>query len=257
MISTELDVQRAAVQLNADPTRVIARPFIPGGPERLNAIVDRVLSLSAHELSAILDGVLMRYGERHKNLKELFERHYQAVASHLNGNTPSSERERLLIGAYFTLEYSLECVALFNPSIVPHPDQSGVAAGALRFVMSLRACGEGHISSVEFRSGTIDASCGIELDRISRFASAARRTGTYRHDRNRFCLKLKEIEAYWPRSDDVLRDLPDQFTADDLAGALERLKPRCHDWRTFDEMAEAMLDEAAGVGVTEDVPASA
>ncbi len=241
VISTELDVCRAAVQLSADPKRVMARSFIPGGPERVTAILDRVLRLPAHESSALLDSVLLRYGDRHKNLKELFERHYEVVAPHLNGNAPSSEHVRQLIGSYFTCEYSLECVALFNPSVVPHPDQSGLPADTLRFVMSLRACGEGHISSVEFRSGTVAAPCTIELDAISRFASAERRTGAYRHDRNRFFLKLKEIEARWPRSEEVLRDVAEQFTADDLADALERLRPKCHNWRSFDEMANAML----------------
>ena len=166
MRTSELNVDRLTVRLEADSRRVITRFFVPGGESRVNAITDRVLGLSDEEASASLAGVLGRYSSRHKGIADVFERHYEQVVPLLNGRTPPCRSRRRLIGAYFTSEYSLESVALFNPSIVPHPDQTGLSVGQVRFVMSVRACGEGHVSSIEFRSGVIDTDGAIRLDPV-------------------------------------------------------------------------------------------
>jgi hypothetical protein len=92
------------------------------------------------------------------------------VEHHLEHGVRLSEERRLLIGAYFTHEYSIEGAALFNPSMVPAPDQSGLAAGEQRFIMSVRAVGEGHVSSVGFRTGVIDEQCDLTFDPVSRYA---------------------------------------------------------------------------------------
>ncbi len=94
----------------------------------------------------------------------MFERQFDAVARHVPDAGRFRPSDDCLIGAYFTHEYAIEAAALFNPSIVPAPDQRGVASGSMRFVMSLRAVGEGHLSSIEFRSGVLDADGGIALD---------------------------------------------------------------------------------------------
>ena len=99
--------------------------------------------------------------------------HYAKVRRHVFTQRPLSRERQLLIGALFSGEYALESAALFNPSIVPHPDQSGVPAGGLRFIMSLRATGEGHISSIEFRTGNIAPDGSITLDPVSRFVDYA------------------------------------------------------------------------------------
>ena len=150
-------VTRSQVRLTANPKRVIARLFIPGNESRVTAVLDRVLALSGSEVKTTLHRVLDRYSSRHKNINLILDQHYGCVAGQLNGRTPQSLEQRRLIGSYFTSEYSLESVALFNPSIVPHPDQNGAMNGETRFILSLRACGEGHISSIQFRSGTINA----------------------------------------------------------------------------------------------------
>jgi hypothetical protein len=100
--------------------------------------------------------MLDRFAERHHKLQRFLLLRFEDVREHVVTDRPLSEEQRLLIGAYFTLEYSLEAAALFNPSVIPHPEQTGLATGTLRFVLSLRATGEGHISSIVFRTGTVD-----------------------------------------------------------------------------------------------------
>ena len=169
-----MDVTRLPVRLAADPRRVIARSFVPGGPSRIRAILDRVRALPDADVSSMVATLVTDYRQRHKGIRGIFRQNY-ATAIALVGESPdASEERRLLLGAFFTSEYSLESVALFNPSMVPHPDQNGVPRGAVRFIMSLRACGEGHISSIEFRTGTVDAQNRVAIDPPTRYALTAR-----------------------------------------------------------------------------------
>ena len=177
-------VRRSSTVLYPDSHRVVARPFVPGpalsGPRisRAEAVLDRVLDLTDAEVAAVGAAVRTRFRARHRDLDAIFEEH-AALVAHLfpRSATPGAER-RQLIGAYFTQEYAVEAAALFNPSMVAHPDQSGLAAGELRFVMSMRALGEGHISSIEFRSGVLAHGDSIRFDEQSPFA----RTGRVRRE---------------------------------------------------------------------------
>ncbi|MFT5419178.1 MAG: hypothetical protein ACI915_005539, partial [Gammaproteobacteria bacterium] len=149
-------VQRRPTVLNAESRRVITRPHIPGDGARITALIDRVSKLSDEDTKHLLEAVNQDFSGRHRNFRETLQSNFDRIAEHVaKGITLSSERQ-LLLGAYFTAEYSVEAAALFNPSIVPHPDQKGVAKGSQRFVMSFRATGEGHVSSIEFRSGVVD-----------------------------------------------------------------------------------------------------
>ncbi len=215
-------VTRRSVRLEADQKRVIARLFVPGGESRVGAILDRVLALSDTEVSSILARVFDRYSSRHRDVTSTLDRHYEAVAAQLNGRVPVSLERRRLIGAYFTSEYSLESVALFNPSIVLHPDQQGVNNGSARFIISLRVCGEGHISSIEFRSGVIDSSHEITFDPVPPYAAVEYPHEHHLHDKNRFYLKLNEMGAYSRLADRVLTNLSDEFTLAELQQALEK-----------------------------------
>ena len=236
-----LTVTRQEVRLLADPKRVIARLFIPGGEPRIQAILDRILALSDEEVSTILARVLERYGSRHKNIREVFQRHYDSVASQLDGRAPPSPDRRSLIGAYFTSEYSLESVALFNPSIVLHPEENGAAEGQARFIMSLRACGEGHISSIEFRSGVINAENGIAFDPIAPHAAAEKPLEHRLYDKNRFFLKLREMGAYSPLADRLFAQLADEFTLRELRSVIEAARRRHRRTDLFNDLAESML----------------
>ena len=128
----------------------------------------------------------------------------------------------MLIGAYFTQEYALESAALFNPSMVWHPDQSGLAEGSRRFLLSLRATGEGHISSITFRSGTIDAENRIRMDEPTRFVTAPEQVPNTLYDKTLFFRKLLELGVDGPFAGKVLGTLNDQFTLEELQRAISR-----------------------------------
>jgi predicted GH43/DUF377 family glycosyl hydrolase len=176
-------VRRHPMVLRPDPTRVIARLFVPGhelvaaGVSRVQAIIDRVLSLDDDQVSDALAEVRVLFGDRHPSLDECFAEHFGLVATQAHVPAVLTEDRRDLIGAYSTQEYALEAAALFNPSVVAHPDQSGLAEGALRFVMSVRAVGEGHISSIEFRTGTVNAN-GVTLDEPGRLLATGEASTT-------------------------------------------------------------------------------
>lgn len=236
----KLEVKRQPLRLSPDPRRIIARPFIVGGAERINAIIDRVLALSEHRVVAALDEVLTDYRQRHKDISAIFRQSYARAIAIRGGGPDVSEARRLLLGAYFSQEYSLESAALFNPSMVPHPDQSGVAAGSTRFIMSLRACGEGHISSIEFRSGTVDKKHVVALEPQSRFSTAGRRVDDALYDKGTYVLKLREMAAFHSTVEPILANLRDAFTMTDLEAAISRARPAEGASTLFNETADNM-----------------
>jgi predicted GH43/DUF377 family glycosyl hydrolase len=173
-------LNRAALHLRPDPARVVVRPFKPAveprnlnpsDKSRANRIVDRVLALEPEAAAGHLAEVLANFEGRHRRLLESFEARADDMEDAFAAHARFSETQRRLVGAYFLLEYAFEAAALFNPSIVPHPDQSGAPEGGRRFILSLRAVGEGHISSLTFRSGTIAADGGLAIDPSARLAS--------------------------------------------------------------------------------------
>ena len=178
-------INRRALYLRPDPARVIVRPFKPTTEPRdlnptektrANHIVERVLNLDPEVAAAQLADVLENFEGRHRNLLKTFERRADEMEEALLAHSTFSEVQRQLLGAYFLHEYSFEASALFNPSIVPHPDQSGIPDGSLRFILSLRAVGEGHVSSLTFRAGTIAADGSITVDPTARLATSPRIT---------------------------------------------------------------------------------
>jgi predicted GH43/DUF377 family glycosyl hydrolase len=176
-------LNRQALHLRPDPARVIVRPFKPAteprdlnptDKTRANHIVDRVLALHSEAAANQLADVLENFQGRHRNLLETFESRADEMEEALAAHGTFSKIQRQLIGAYFLNEYSFEASALFNPSIVPHPDQSAAPRGGLRFILSLRAVGEGHVSSLTFRAGTIAADGSLTVDPTARLASSPR-----------------------------------------------------------------------------------
>jgi hypothetical protein len=156
------DVIHCPLRLFADPARVVVRPFhiaiedhpTNGRPGRVRRIADAVLAMEESEAAAELELVLRDFEARHWQTRNVFMTRYAEIeaALELEGST-ISEIKKQLIGAFFCHEYSYAAAALMNPSIVRHPDQSGLSRGAVRIAISLRAVGEGHISSVAFREG--------------------------------------------------------------------------------------------------------
>jgi predicted GH43/DUF377 family glycosyl hydrolase len=171
-------VKRLPLRLDPDPTRVILLYLNLHNKSRVKNLLDKVNSLSEDEVAVILLEVVNEFESRHpyyekpqegfvsgqSYFKKALIENFERVKSHIGDDSNVSNIRQLLIGAYFTKEYSIESAALFNPSMVPHPDQSNLDPGSLRFIISLRATGEGHISSIEFRTGTLDVNTDIHLD---------------------------------------------------------------------------------------------
>ena len=176
-------LNREALHLRPDPARVIVRPFKPATEPRdlnptdkvrANHIVQRVLALDPEAVAIQLADVLENFQGRHRNLLATFEARADDMEEAFAAHGLFSNSQRQLVGAYFLSEYSFEASALFNPSIVPHPDQSGAPKGGVRFILSLRAIGEGHVSSLTFRTGTIAADGSLSVDATARLASVPR-----------------------------------------------------------------------------------
>jgi predicted GH43/DUF377 family glycosyl hydrolase len=182
-LSQATSLKRQALPLRPDPARVIVRPFKPATEPRdlnptdkmrANHIVDRVVALDSETVASQLADVLDSFQDRHRNLVETFEARADEMEEAFAKHGAFSKIQRQLVGAYFLNEYSFEASALFNPSIVPHPDQSDAPRGGVRFVLSLRAIGEGHVSSLTFRTGTIAADGSVTVDPVARLASLPR-----------------------------------------------------------------------------------
>jgi predicted GH43/DUF377 family glycosyl hydrolase len=163
-------VTPSAVVLTADPARVLARLFVPGlelshdGQARVSGVLARILALPDDEVAVSLERVRERFAARHRDLPGVLAAHYAQVAHRIPDADALSPERRELVGAWFTHEFSVEAAALFNPSAVAHPDQSGLSPSSTRFVLSLRAVGEGHLSSVEFRTGVAGPAGELRID---------------------------------------------------------------------------------------------
>jgi predicted GH43/DUF377 family glycosyl hydrolase len=173
-------LNRQALHLRPDPARVVVRPFKPTTEPRdlkptektrANHIVERVMALDPETATSQLADVLENFQGRHRDLLATFEGRADDMEIALAAHTTFSKIQRQLVGAYFLHEYSFEASALFNPSIVSHPDQSTAPEGGRRFILSLRAVGEGHISSLTFRSGHLCADGSVTVDPTVRLAS--------------------------------------------------------------------------------------
>jgi predicted GH43/DUF377 family glycosyl hydrolase len=241
MTAPKPNVTRLAMRLAADPHRVVARPFLPGLAPRIHEIIERVLALSDPEVATLLSTVLADYRSRHKDIRGIFRQHYATALAFAESHVEMSEERRLLTGAYFTNEYSLESAALFNPSMVPHPDQNGIPKGASRFIMSLRACGEGHISSIEFRTGIVDPDCDLLLDPLTPFAQTTRTLDSTRYHKATYVLKLTEMAADPHWTEEVLEQLDAEFTMSDLKHAIDKCGPRHVGKAPFKETTDNML----------------
>lgn len=217
-----LNVKRHDVLISPIHNRVLIRPFVPGKKERVASIAERVLALPEPEVERVLQDVREEFSKRHFDIETVFRQQFEKVRGKLPPSPKLTSARRLLLGSYFTSEYALESAALFNPSLVPHPDQTGLDRGAARFVMSLRATGEGHISSIEFRSGVIDASGEVSLDPPGHYVKEPDLVADPYYDRALFRRKLEEMSVRTDLSERILTKLPESFTRSELFVELEK-----------------------------------
>jgi predicted GH43/DUF377 family glycosyl hydrolase len=221
-----ITIKRTRHRLLPDARRVLAKPYHPGeelilpGQSRAQLLITRILAIPEAQIAALCADVLERFENRHDGFADTLERHFELVAQHIPKSARVTPERRTLIGAYFTHEYSVEAAALFNPSIVLAPDQQGVPRGASRFMMSLRAVGEGHLSSIEFRTGMFDAAGGITIDDASTRLVGGLRTAPTDFKKSSFRAKLLELGVDNALSARVLDPLADRFTLDHLETSL-------------------------------------
>jgi predicted GH43/DUF377 family glycosyl hydrolase len=239
-VRSRVTVERLPVKFVTDSTRVITRPFFLSDEARVRTVVNRVLSLSKEEVEEVFAQVMAGFDNRHARLERVFEEHGREALRIAQRAGPLSKDRRQLIGSYFTMEYSVASTALFNPSMVPHADQSGVPDGAKRFIMSLRATGEGHISSIVFRTGLILPNRTIQVDRVGRYARRARHSPDREYQKHLIHRKLRDMAVDKVAVDHVMYRLPDFFTLAELDRAIEEARQAEPDSFKSAETAEAM-----------------
>ncbi len=214
-------IRRTAMVLKPDQTRVLLRPFRPGSPERIAAIITRVLAIPESEVEGLLRAICDDFSKRHEHIREIFQERYGQVRECLWAETECSELRQLLIGSYFLAEYSLESAALFNPSIVEHPDQTGLPPGSLRFLLSLRATGEGHISSITFRTGVVTSDHDVVVTPPTGYLTEPKQVSNPHYEKALFRRRLDELGLNDDFTHRVMRYLDDVFTLEALQTSLQ------------------------------------
>jgi len=223
-----IDVHRLDARFYPDPKRVIARFFFPGPDSRVKKIITKVVEIDDEEAKLTLNQALRSFSDRHRNISKVYKKHFEHVIHFVKelGYEPNDipEFKQLLIGAFFTNEYSIESAAFFNPSMVEDPDQSNLIAGQKRVIVSFRATGEGHISSIVFRGGIIEKDGSISFLESSRLVDEAELIRNSVYTKNDFIEKLAEIEILPEIQEMVIQNLPDEFDFDHLDRIIKDLK---------------------------------
>lgn len=234
-----IDVHRTPIILKPDQSRVLLRPFNPGDSERGGRIIARIMSIPEDRVALLLEEISAEFSRRHQHIHKLFLERFEEVRDMLLTDGELSEQRRLLIGSYFLAEYSLESAALFNPSIVPHPDQAGLPANALRFILSLRATGEGHISSITFRTGVIQPDNRVEVFIPTGFLTEPRQIPNALYDKELFRRKLIEVGLNRDFTRRVMHKLGNSFTVEALRASLQAEQFRLPDGMTQEDQSAA------------------
>ncbi len=229
----QVAINRKDIKFQPDSSRVIAR-FLYTGDERALNTIRSVINLSEISVSQILNPVLRDYSLRHRNISKIFEKHYNKVSHLLKLLKVDPESlnisQKILIGSYFTMEYSIESAAFFNPSIVEHPDQSETGPDEKRVILSFRATGEGHISSIVFRTGVLDKNNNLSIEPVGKMLEEAKHIRRHVYNKASFKQKLKEMEdlhAIIP-SGLILDKLNDTFTYGELRDCIKEARKSLH-----------------------------
>lgn len=220
-----INVIRKNVIFQPDSSRVIAR-FFDHGSIKAPLIIKRILDLTEQEQKSELGHVLRRYAKRHRNILKIFEKHFQRTESVLNELQINPQElgliKRLLIGAFFTMEYSIESAAFFNPSVVLDPDQSRTVPGETRVIISFRATGEGHISSIVFRSAVLNIDNDIMIEPPGTMLESPAHIRNFIYDRDSFLQKLRELNAVNKETLPFIEErLPEKFSYEKLKIIIE------------------------------------
>ncbi len=235
------DVRILPVSLAPNVRRVVSLPFHLADPVQIEAVFRCVEQLPDREIHKLLKKLYERFGDRHGRLEADLEDNFRTASESVQRSARLARERRQLIGAYCTMEYSIEGAALFNPSIVPHPDQGEAPAGGLRFIMSLRAVGEGHMSSTVFQTGTISPSQGFSLDMPGEYTARTRIRTDQNYETAMCRRKLTEMGADGPGVHAVLERVGATFTLKDIEYAVMQERRRHADDPRFDEGVASLL----------------
>lgn len=210
-----MQITRSNIVIRANPKRVILRALASGTnpfSRSKKHFIDRVLSIPEEEVEELMNQVETLFNHRHTRLHQVLLENFQKLSSKIPNEQSLSDKRKMLLGAYYTKEFSIQAAALFNPSIIDHPDQSNLKSGEKRFIMSLRSVGEGHISSIEFRSGVIDLEGGIVLDKESRFATCSLRDESKVYNKEEVRRTIRNNGEF---DDRILNELGENFNYSD------------------------------------------
>ena len=232
-----ISVRRLPIRLEPNPQRTITRFFWPG-PERARKIIKRVEELALIQVSELANEILQQFTPGNPGLAEILIDHYKLAVQQAGLPYHDNFEVQLLTGAYFSMEYAFESAALFNPSIVPRLDQPNLSEGILHFAMSLRTVGEGHVSSITFRRGTIDREGDVQIIPAGLEVRQLRRKKNRDFNKKQFIDKLDDLNIWNDQAKSVLGDLPETFSAFQLHHKIERInnttEPSDMDLRTLD-----------------------
>jgi len=222
-----LKVKRSPIRFYPNPKRIITRFFLPGEKQKVKLIIKNILNFTDKDTNSVLDQVLREFSKRHRNITKIFESNFKKVEKIvIKLKTDSSElsfRRRLLIGAYFTQEYSIESAALFNPSIVIDPDQFNLEEGQTRVILSFRATGEGHISSIVFRSAIIDKDNNITIIESGNLVDVPETVKKHVYSKKLFIKKFEEMEHDGTILNMVLNGLKEKFIYGELISNIKNI----------------------------------
>ncbi|MBW2599946.1 MAG: glycoside hydrolase family 130 protein [Deltaproteobacteria bacterium] len=226
-----LNVNRLPNKFYPDPTRIISRFYMPGSEDRAGSIIKRVLDFSDQEVSSALNEVLSDFSKRHRNISKVFKKNFDTVRyvlasdSNISPDALSLER-KLLIGSYFTSEYAIEAAAFFNPSIVEDPNQGNLEEGQKRVIVSFRAIGEGHISSIVFRGGIITRDNELIFRPAGRFVDLPETVKLHVYDKKHFLEKLHEMHVQKDIISAVMDNLGDKFIYRELQESIAEISKK-------------------------------
>ncbi len=227
-------VKRLQTKIKSDPKKVILQYFNVGNPNRIHNVLHRINLLSDSDLQNELFDIEKRFEGRHKFFNDILYNNFLKVEKYIDNPEKISKEKKMVIGAYFSKEYSIEAASLFNPSIVLHPDQSKLKPKTSRFILSLRATGEGHISSIEFKTGIIDERNEIIFDKESRFSTLPENDNTKIFNRKFIKENIKLA------NNDFLQKFPETFTYEEAENIINKFSPE--DYLKYEHQIENILD---------------
>lgn len=218
-----MNITKKNIHLYASPKAVIINFLHLPGTDRITNILTRITVMDEEEVGELLEKVMDDFGKRHRDIKSTFLQHFERVAAVYKGDLSNfSAQRKLLTGSFFSKEYSVQAAALFNPSIVPHPNQEGLNNGEQRFIMSLRSTGEGHISSLVFKTGIVNKSGDIWLDNDTGYHTCLQKDHGAKLTRGFVKQCASSISGF---DDKIIDLLPEMFTAEEANEILNSIKP--------------------------------